>query len=128
MVLPRFIDAAKNGEPLRVFGDGHQTRCFCYVLDAVEALVRLQNCDAARGQVFNVGNTEEISILDLAKLVIETLGSRSRVELVPYAQAYAPGFDDMRRRKPVVEWLARTVGFQPATSLREIIRLTAIQV
>jgi UDP-glucose 4-epimerase len=125
MVLPRFIAAAKSGQPLRVFGDGLQTRCFCHVLDTVEALVRLQNCPAAHGQVFNVGGTEEISILDLAKLVIETLGSKSAVELVPYAQAYAPGFDDMRRRKPVVEKLARTVGFQPATPLREIIRLTA---
>lgn len=125
MVLPRFITAAKSGQPLRVFGDGRQTRCFCYMLDTVESLVRLVNCPEARGQVFNVGGTEETSILDLAKLVIETVGSKSVVELVPYEQAYAPGFDDMRRRKPVVEKLARTVGFQPVTSLREIIRLTA---
>jgi UDP-glucose 4-epimerase len=125
MVLPRFITAAKAGKPLRVFGDGRQTRCFCYVLDTVEALVRLQSCDTARGQVLNVGTTEEISILDLAKLVIETLGSKSAIDLVPYSQAYAPGFDDMRRRKPVMEKLYRTVGFQPATPLRDIIRLTA---
>ena len=125
MVLPRLIAAAKSGQPLCVFGDGCQTRCFCHVADAVEAILRLQNCDAARNQVFNVGGTEEISILELAKVVIETLGSKSTIELVPYAKAYAPGFDDMRRRKPVVEKLARTVGFQPTTPLREIIRRTA---
>ena len=125
MVLPRFIDAAKAGMPLRVYGDGRQSRCFCYVLDTVEALVRLQNTHAARGEVFNIGGTEEISMLDLAKMVIETLGSKSSIELVPYAQAYAPGFDDMRRRRPVVEKLERTVGYKPATPLQEIIRLTA---
>ena len=125
MVLPRFIAAARSNQPLRVHGDGLQTRCFCYALDTVESLVRLQNVPAARGEVFNVGSTEEINILDLARLVIETLGSKSEIELVPYAEAYAPGFDDMRRRKPLVEKLARTTGFQPATSLREIIQLTA---
>ncbi|MSU58198.1 MAG: NAD-dependent epimerase/dehydratase family protein [Pedosphaera sp.] len=125
MVLPRFIAAAKSGAPLKVFGDGQQSRCFCYVLDTVEALVRLQNSAAARGEVFNIGGGEEISIHELAKLVIETLGSKSSVEFVPYSQAYAPGFDDMRRRKPLVEKLARVTGFEPATSLREIIRLTA---
>ncbi|MCU0783661.1 MAG: GDP-mannose 4,6-dehydratase [Verrucomicrobia bacterium] len=125
MVLPRFIAAAKSGQPLKVFGDGRQSRCFCYVLDTVEALVRLQSSPAARGGVFNVGGTQEISILGLAKLVIETLGSKSTIQFVPYADAYAPGFDDMLRRKPVVEKLARVTGFQPATSLNEIIRLTA---
>jgi UDP-glucose 4-epimerase len=125
MVLPRFISAAKNGEPLKVFGDGAQTRCFCLVHDAVEALVRLQKCEAARGEIFNIGGTEEISMLELAKLVIATLGSSSKIDLVHYDQAYAPGFDDMRRRKPRVEKLARCVNFQPQTSLRDIIRLTA---
>ncbi len=125
MVLPRFIAAAKRGETLRVFGDGKQTRCFCHVSDTVEALVRLQNCPKARGQIFNVGGTEEISIYDLAKLVIETLHSRSKIELVPYNQAYAPGFEDMRRRKPAVEKLAAAVGFRAATPLSEIIQLTA---
>lgn len=125
MVLPRFIAAAKAGTPLKVFGDGQQTRCFCDVRDTVEALVRLQKTPAARGEIFNIGGAEEISILDLAKLVIETLGSRATIELVPYAQAYAPGFDDMRRRKPLTEKLARVTGFTPATSLREIIQRTA---
>ena len=125
MVLPRFIAAARSGQPLRVYGDGRQTRCFCYVLDTVEALVRLQGCVAARGQVFNVGSTEEISIRDLARKVIESLRSESAIELVPYSQAYEPGFDDMRRRKPVVEKLDGTVGFRPRTGLQTIIELTA---
>lgn len=125
MVLPRFISAAKSGQPLKIFGDGEQTRCFCYVADTVEALVRLQNCPAARGRVFNVGGTEEISIRNLARLVCELLGSNSALETVPYNQAYAPGFNDMRRRKPVVDSLAAVTGFRPATSLRKIIELTA---
>ncbi len=127
MVLPRFIAAAKAGEPLKVFGDGKQSRCFCLVHDVVEALVRLQNTPAARGEIFNIGGTEEVSILELAQLVVETLGSQSKIELIPYDQAYAPGFDDMRRRKPLVEKLERCVGFKPQTTLREIIRLTAEQ-
>jgi len=125
MVLPRFISAALEGRPLKVYGDGLQSRCFCYVNDTVEALVRLQNYEAARGQVFNVGGTEEITIQGLAKLVIECLGSKSVIENIPYSQAYEPGFDDMRRRKPVVEKLARTIGFSPSTPLRAIIELTA---
>jgi len=125
MVLPRFIAAARAGTPLKVYGDGQQSRCFGYVLDTVEALLRLQNSPAARGEIFNIGGTEEISILDLARLVIETLSSRAPIELVPYDQAYAPGFDDMRRRKPLTEKLARVTGFQPQTTLREIIQRTA---
>jgi len=125
MVLPRFIAAAKNDEPLKVFGDGKQSRCFGFVHDVVEALVRLQQCGNARGEIFNIGGTEEVSMLELAKLVVKTLGSKSRIELIPYDRAYAPGFDDMRRRKPLVEKLERFVKFKPQTSLREIVRLTA---
>jgi len=125
MVLPRFIASARAGRPLQVYGDGAQTRCFCYVRDTVEALVRLQNCPAARGEVFNVGGTEEISILDLAKLIGETLGKPATIEFVPYDKAYEPGFEDMRRRKPVVDKLARVTGFRPSTPLHEIIKLTA---
>ena len=125
MVLPRFIGAALSGRPLSVFGDGLQTRCFCFVNDTVEALVRLQNCPAARGQVVNVGSTDEISINNLAATVIAILRSNSVVEYVPYAQAYAPGFEDMRRRKPSVARLEKITGFKPATPLREIIARTA---
>jgi UDP-glucose 4-epimerase len=136
MVLPRFIAAARRGEPLKVFGDGRQTRCFCHVSDAVEALVRLQRCARARGEIFNVGGTEEVNMLELARRVVKTLGSKSKIQLVPYAKAYSPvskgfgatsppDFDDMRRRKPQVKKLERFVKFRPRTPLREIIRLTA---
>ena len=125
MVLPRFIAAAQKNESLRVFGDGAQTRCFCMVHDVVEALVRLQHCEKAGGEIFNIGSTEEISILELAKLVVHTLGSKSGIERIPYDRAYAPGFDDMRRRKPCVGKLHRFVKFKPQSPLREIIRLTA---
>jgi UDP-glucose 4-epimerase len=127
MVLPRFIAAAKKDKPLQVFGDGGQTRCFCLVSDVVEALVRLKGCHAARGEIFNIGGTEEISILGLAELVVKTLGSKSRIELVPYDKAYAPGFDDMRRRKPRVEKLERFLDFKPQTSLQDIIQKTALR-
>jgi len=125
MVLPRFIQAAKTGQPLRVFGDGRQTRCFCAVQDTVEALVRLLDCTAARGEIFNVGSIEEISIGRLAEMVISLLQSSSAIEFIPYQKACPPGFQDMLRRKPIVAKLARFIGFQPATPLTEIIRQTA---
>jgi UDP-glucose 4-epimerase len=125
MVLPRFIAAARGGQPLQVHDDGRQTRCFCFVADTVEALVRLQQCPAARGQVFNIGGTEEISIHDLARQVVDILGSSSAIQFISYNQAYAPGFEDMRRRKPVVDKLLKATGFRPSTSLRTIIERTA---
>jgi UDP-glucose 4-epimerase len=125
MVLPRFLAAACSGQPLRVYGDGLQTRCFCYVGDTVEALVRLQNCPAAQGGVFNVGSAEEVSIRALAQMVVRTLRSKSPIELVSYDEAYAPGFEDMRRRKPLIDKLARTIQFRPATPLRTMIELAA---
>jgi UDP-glucose 4-epimerase len=125
MVLPRFIAAAQAGQPLRVYGDGRQTRCFCYVGDTVEALVRLQNCPQAWGQVFNLGSTEEVSIHELAQKVIRLLHSPSSIEFVPYETAYAPGFEDMLRRKPVIDKLVQTIGFSPSTSLEQMIEITA---
>lgn len=125
MVLPRFIEAARDNKPVRVFGTGNQTRCFCFVYDTVEALVRLQRTPEAAGQVFNVGSEEEISIAALARSVIEELGSRSVIESVPYDKAYAPGFEDMLRRRPSVEKLERFTGFRPRTTLSRIIRVTA---
>ena len=125
MVLPRFIAAAKAGQPLRVFGDGSQTRCFCYVSDTVEALVRLQRDPGARGEVFNVGTTHEVTIRNLAEQVILLLGSSSAITTVPYCEAYAPGFEDMLRRRPSVEKLARLTGFRPQVPLDETIRRTA---
>lgn len=125
MVLPRFIQAAKSGETLQVYGDGRQTRCFCHVDDAVEALIRLRNCPAARGEVFNIGGTEEVSIGQLAEMVVALLKSSSAIRRVPYEQAYAAGFEDMLQRKPIVAKLAKYAGFQPLTPLRDIIERTA---
>jgi UDP-glucose 4-epimerase len=125
MVLPRFVEAATAGQPLRVYGDGNQTRCFCFVGDTVEALLRLQRSPQAIGEIVNVGTDDEISIRDLAALVIRTLRSRSEIASVPYDQAYAPGFEDMQRRRPVIEKCQRLTGFRPATPLVKIIELTA---
>lgn len=126
MVLPRFIAAAKSGRPLSVFGTGEQTRSFCYVSDVVDALIGLQATPQARGQVFNIGNCEEIRIVDLAQAVIETVGSRSVIERIPYGEAYPPGFEDMLRRCPATGKIEATIGFRPKVSLSEIIRLTAL--
>lgn len=125
MVLPRFIEAARANRPLRIFGTGRQTRCFCLVHDTVEAILRLHRSPAAQGQVFNVGNDEEIAIVDLARRVIAELGSSSPTETVSYDRAYAPGFEDMLRRRPCLDKLRRVSGFRPATPLTRIIRVTA---
>lgn len=121
MVLPRFISAALRDEPLRVFGDGKQTRCFCHVADSIEALVRLQNTPAAHGEIYNIGSTEEISIRDLARQVIDHVGA-GRIEYVPYEVAYAPGFEDMRRRRPDTAKLEQAIGFTPGRSFHDIIK------
>jgi UDP-glucose 4-epimerase len=128
MVLPRFIAAAKAGESLRVFGDGQQRRCFCYVTDTVEALLRLHRTPAAHGEVVNIGSTEEISIADLARRVIQLTNSSSKIEFIPYDRAYTPGFEDMFRRKPLVEKLVRLTDFRPSAPLDEIIRRTAAEI
>lgn len=129
MVLPRFVEAAKSSEPLRVFGDGKQSRCFCYVGDTVEALLRLEATEKARGEVINIGSSEEVTIEDLARRVIDLLGSKSHVEHVDYEKAYAPGFEDMLRRKPNIEKLAALTDFRPSTRLDEIIlRIASEQV
>src|SRR5437762_2503930 len=100
MVLPRFVAAASAGQPLRVYGDGSQTRCFCCVSDTVEALLRLKRTSAAVGEVVNVGSEEQISVLDLAHRVVSLMNSSSSIELVPYDVALAPGFEDMLNRRP----------------------------
>lgn len=122
MVFPRFVGAAVKNEPLRVYGDGSQTRCFCHVQDTVEALLRLKNQPAARGEIFNIGSEAEITIRDLAALVIQTLGSRSGIEFIPYSTAYPPGFEEMQRRRPSIAKLASATGFRPGRPLGQIIR------
>ncbi|MCD6049252.1 MAG: NAD-dependent epimerase/dehydratase [Verrucomicrobia bacterium] len=125
MVLPRFIAAAKAGRPIEVYGNGEQTRCFCFVGDTVEALLRLSQTPAAIGEVVNIGNTEEISIHELARRTIQLLGSPSEIVLKPYNEVYPTGFEDMLRRKPSIQKLENLTGFRPTTPLSKIIQATA---
>jgi UDP-glucose 4-epimerase len=121
MVVPRLVGQALRGEPITVFGDGGQSRCFAHVRDVVEALYRLLQTPEAVGQVVNVGNDREVTILELARLVREVAGSESEIVHVPYDQAYGVGFEDMRRRVPSVSKLRRTIGFAPSTPLERIV-------
>jgi UDP-glucose 4-epimerase len=121
MVLPNFVQRALRQEPIEVYGDGKQSRCFCDVRDTVEALIRLFPLEEAIGEVINIGNTQEITIEDLAKLVKARTGSSSPIHYIPYDQAYEPGFEDMMRRVPSIDKLHLLTGFRPLTSLDEII-------
>jgi UDP-glucose 4-epimerase len=126
MVLPNFVKSALDNSTISIYGSGKQSRCFCDVRDTVEGLIRLMDSGRAIGEVVNIGNTEEITIEDLAHRVKERTGSSSRIEYVPYDLAYEPGFEDMMRRVPAVEKLEALTGFRPRTSLNEIIdRVTA---
>ncbi len=121
MVLPGFISQALKGEPITVYGSGQQSRCFAHVADVVESLVRLMNAPSALGQIFNVGNDEEISIEDLAAKVKDVTGSASLISRRPYRDVYGVGFEDMARRVPDVRKLERFIGYRPRTSLDRII-------
>ncbi len=128
MVVPRLVGQALRGEPLTVFGDGRQSRCFCDVQDVVRATIRLAQHPQAVGQVFNIGTTREIAILDLARLVVSVLtpnDDQERIHLIPYAEAYAPGFEDMQRRVPDTTKVQRLVGWSPEIPLEETIRRVA---
>lgn len=126
MVLPNFVKSALDQAPIHVYGNGKQSRCFCDVRDTVESLIRLMDTDKSIGEVVNVGNTEEISIEELAKLVKQRTASSSTIELIPYDKAYEPGFEDMMRRVPCVDKLQALTGFRPRTPLNEIVdRVTA---
>jgi UDP-glucose 4-epimerase len=127
MVVPRFVAAALENKPLDVYGTGEQTRCFCHVRDTVEALVRLKENPAAAGQIFNIGSTREVSIRQLAERVIQQIGSTSQIRFIPYQEAYMPGFEDMQRRRPVIEKLKAATGFEPEISLDEIIASIATE-
>ncbi|MFQ5742143.1 MAG: GDP-mannose 4,6-dehydratase [Acidobacteriota bacterium] len=130
MVIPRFVLQALKGESLTVYGDGQQQRCFCNVGDAIEAITGLAESPEAVGKVFNIGSTEEISILQLAEKVLAMVGEGStapgngadeheRIRLVPYEQAYGAGFEDMRRRVPDTSKIRETIGWEPRFSLDE---------
>ena len=121
MVLPTFAAQAIRGEPITVYGDGTQSRCFGHVQDAVEATLRLIGTPEAVGEVFNVGSDREVTMRQLADMVREAAESPSEIHLIPYAEAYAAGFEDMPRRVPDVSKLERAVGYRPRTSLEDII-------
>lgn len=121
MVVPTFAAQAVRGEPITVYGSGQQSRCFGHVYDAVEALIRLIETPAAVGNVFNIGSDEEVTIHRLAELIRDAAGSSSPIKLIPYAEAYAEGFEDMLRRVPDCSRLERTIGFRPRTPLSTII-------
>ncbi len=131
MVVPRFILSALRNQPLTIYGDGLQTRCFCSVHDVIDALIGLAMHPAAAGEVFNVGSNEEITIRDLAKLIIELTGSSSRVEFVPFESAYGAGMDDMLRRVPDTSKIRAVLGWMPRVTLHdalmEIIEHTRIE-
>ena len=120
MVIPRFVKAALDGETLRIHGDGTQSRVFCHVTDAVRALNGLFFSDIS-GDVFNVGGVGEISIAELAQKVVSQTHSSSRVELIPYAEAYGTGFEDMQRRVPDISKINGAIGWKPEISLEGII-------
>lgn len=141
MVVPRFVQQALAGERLTVYGDGQQSRCFCHVEDAVAAIIGLMNEPAAVGDVYNVGSTEEVTILELAQRVLRVVDRRGkgnaaappggsdtsedvmdRIQFIPYEEAYEPGFEDMRRRVPDISKIRDTIGWTPQRTLDEILQ------
>jgi UDP-glucose 4-epimerase len=122
MVVPRFVRQALRDEPISVYGDGEQSRCFADVSDVVGAVVKLAEHPQAISQVFNIGSTQEVSILGLAERVIALTGSRSEIQFIPYEEAYAPGFEDMRRRVPCLDKISNLIGYAPRHSLDDTLR------
>lgn len=121
MVLPTFVKQALCGQPITVFGDGMQSRCFCHVSDVVDALSRLVGEEAAVGRVFNIGSDEEVTIRELARRVKEFTGSVSQIQTIPYQEAYGSGFEDMPRRVPDLARIRGLIGYEPTHSLDQII-------
>lgn len=121
MVVPSFVQNALDGTPLKVHGTGNQSRCFGHVADVVEALTRLMVTPEAQGQVFNIGNDQEVSIRNLAEQIIKATGSTSEIQTVPYDSVYPEGFEDMMRRQPDISKLEATIGFRPRRPLEEIV-------
>ena len=117
MVVPRFVRAALCEQPLNVYGDGTQSRCFADVADVTRAIIQLVDQPTAIGQVFNIGSTQEVTIRGLAERVISLTGSRSEIVYVPYEEAYAPGFEDMQRRVPSIDKIAELIGYAPRHTL-----------
>ncbi len=122
MVIPRFVKAALSGEPLNVYGNGKQARCFANVLDIIDGVTALVNDSTSYGNVYNIGSTEEISIEDLAVKIKEMTGSSSEIKYIPYEEAYGQAFDDMSRRVPCLERIQQQVGYKPRISLDETLK------
>ena len=123
MVIPRFVQAALSGKPLKVYGNGKQTRCFAYVGDVIQGLRALANDPTAYGDVYNIGATEEVTIENLALMIKEMTKSDSQILFIPYEQAYGKPFDDMMRRMPNLEKINKKVGYRPKTSLKETLQI-----
>lgn len=122
MVIPRFVQQSLRGAPITVFGDGNQSRCFCHVADVIRALTALLDQPAlTAGEIYNIGSDQEITINQLAEQVIQQADSASTLTHIPYSEAYAPGFEDMRRRVPNIDKIQRTVGWSPAYNLNDIL-------
>lgn len=122
MVIPRFVTAALANQPLQVFGSGEQIRCFCHVSDAVKALLLVGDSEKSIGQVFNIGNNQQISIIELAERVVEITGSKSKIVKVPYSQAYPAGFEDMQIRVPDISKINQFFGWKPRIELEQIVK------
>ncbi len=122
MVIPRFVRQAIQGKPITVYGDGTQTRCFAHVSDIVGAVVKLMDCREARGQVINLGNSEEVTILQLAQRVKKITGSPSEIQLIPYSEAYGDGFEDMVRRVPALDKAEKLIGYKPTKTLDDVLK------
>ncbi|MCX6905767.1 MAG: GDP-mannose 4,6-dehydratase [Verrucomicrobia bacterium] len=122
MVIPRLVQQALRGEPLTVYGDGQQSRCFGDVRDVVRALIGLAAHEQANGRVYNVGNTEEVTILELAERILRLTGSQSKIRLVPFSEVYSPGFEDMQRRVPDTTRIRQLLNWQPTRDLDHILK------
>ncbi|MBE6369710.1 MAG: NAD-dependent epimerase/dehydratase family protein [Lentisphaerae bacterium] len=121
MVVPRFVKAALSGQALKVYGSGEQSRCFCHVYDTVRALVALADCPESIGNIYNIGSTESVTIMQLAQAVVKQLGSSSKIEVIPYEQAYEHGFEDMLRRKPDTAAIRSLLNWKTENTLEDII-------
>jgi UDP-glucose 4-epimerase len=125
MVVPRFVQAALKNEPLNIYGDGTQSRVFCHVADAVDAIVKIAQSDSTIGDVYNVGGTGEVTIKQLAEQVLVVTGSTSKISYTPYSEAYPAGFEDIQRRVPDISKIKQAIGWAPIKDLTQIISDTA---
>jgi UDP-glucose 4-epimerase len=122
MVIPRFVSMALKNEPITIYGNGEQTRCFGHVYDVVDAVISVAFSDKTIGKVINIGNDFEISMNDLAKKIIKETGSKSEIKYIPYSEAYGEGFEDMERRVPNIDLIKSLTGWQPKRDLTQIIK------